>query len=431
MISKIEALGYRCLRYVAQELGGFHVLVGPNASGKSAFLDVPAFMSDVISLSPADAVLVRASDLRDLLWMREGDRLELAIEVSVPDERRKKLNHSNDGRFERARYELAIGLRGEDGEPALLAETFWLIPKDEDHEIRRPPSRTLFPEPPRPPESILRGAGRAPQGWKKIVNKVVESGNDYFSSETSGWNNLFRLGPRKSALANLPEDEVKFPVATWFKELLMLGVQKLALDSDRMRQSSPPLGPKEFVPDGSTLPWVVERLASRHRSRFNEWIRHVKTAVPDLRTVRTVERSEDRHRYLVLEFENGLKVPSWAASDGTLRLLALTLLAYLPDIKGVFLIEEPENGIHPRAIETLFQSLSSVYGAQVLLATHSPVILSVAKPEQVLCFARTGDGATDIVRGSEHPALRNWKGEVNLGTLFAAGVLSEGQVHAG
>ena len=110
-------------------------------------------------------------------------------------------------------------------------------------------------------------------------------------------------------------------------------------------------------------------------------------------------------------------------SDGTLRLLALTLLAYLPGIEGVFLIEEPENGIHPRAVETVFQSLSSVYGAQVLLATHSPVVLSIARPEQVLCFAKTADGATDLVRGSEHPRLKEWKGETDLGTLFASGVL--------
>jgi len=112
------------------------------------------------------------------------------------------------------------------------------------------------------------------------------------------------------------------------------------------------------------------------------------------------------------------------ASDGTLRLLALTLPAYIPELSGVYLIEEPENGIHPRAAETVFQSLSSVYDTQILLATHSPVILSMVDPEQVLCFAKTSDGATDIVSGKDHPNLRNWKGETSLGVLFAAGVLS-------
>ncbi len=82
------------------------------------------------------------------------------------------------------------------------------------------------------------------------------------------------------------------------------------------------------------------------------------------------------------------------ASDGTLRLLALTLPAYLPDFSGVYLIEEPENGIHPRAVETVYQSLSSVYGAQILVATHSPVLLSMVDAKNVLCFAKTPEGAT-------------------------------------
>jgi predicted ATPase len=111
------------------------------------------------------------------------------------------------------------------------------------------------------------------------------------------------------------------------------------------------------------------------------------------------------------------------ASDGTLRLLALTLPAYLNDIKGIYLIEEPENGIHPSASETVFQSLSSVYGAQLLLATHSPVILSHASQDQVLCFKKAESGATDIVLGTDHPQLKNWKGQPNLDVLFASGIL--------
>ena len=110
-------------------------------------------------------------------------------------------------------------------------------------------------------------------------------------------------------------------------------------------------------------------------------------------------------------------------SDGTLRLLALTILAYLPDLQGVFLIEEPENGIHPRAVETMVQSLRSVYGAQVLLATHSPVVLGVAELDEVLCFDKAKDGSTNIMLGSEHPALRDWQHDTDLGSLFAAGVL--------
>jgi hypothetical protein len=71
----------------------------------------------------------------------------------------------------------------------------------------------------------------------------------------------------------------------------------------------------------------------------------------------------------------------------------------------------------------MYQSLSSVYDAQILMASHSPVILSAASPEGVLCFAKTPEGATDIVRGDRHPRLTDWHGEVDLGSLFASGVL--------
>lgn len=427
MISRIEALNYRCLRYVAQDLEPFHVLVGPNASGKSTFLDVFALMSDLIALGPDGAVGDRVPDFRDLVWMREPGHFEIAVEVTVPEERRENFKN---GEYNRARYELSLGIRGEDEQPTILAETFWLIPSQSRSSSELSP-RQLFPELVAPPSTILKSGRRAPDGWKKIVNKVAESGNDYFSSETSNWNNLFRLGPQKSALANLPEDETKFPVATWFKELLMLGIDRLALNSERMRQPSPPRAPRVFLPDGSTLPLVVERLASRNPERFRDWIAHAQTALPELKSIESIERPEDRHRYLVLELHNGLRIPSWAASDGTLRLLALTLLAYLNGPStSVILVEEPENGIHPRAVEAVFQSLSSVYDAQVLLATHSPVILSIAKLNQVLCFAKTAEGATDIVRGSEHPGLKHWKGEVDLGTLFASGVLGDTPVHA-
>jgi predicted ATPase len=212
-------------------------------------------------------------------------------------------------------------------------------------------------------------------------------------------------------------------VSTWLKAVLVDGVQRLVLNSLLMRRASPPGQPRGFRPDGSNLPWVIEHLRKSACERHQDWVAHIRTALPDVQDITTIERPEDRHRYLVVCYRDGLQVPSWMVSDGTLRLLALTLPAYLPDLEGIYLIEEPENGIHPRAVETAFQSLSSVYGAQILLATHSPVILSIAEANQVLCFSKTESGATDIVRGSEHPRLRDWKGETNLGVLFAGGVL--------
>ncbi len=427
MISKIEALFYRCLRYIQQPLAPFQVLIGPNASGKSTFLDVVAFLADVVREKGgvAAAVAARAPGVRDLCWMRGNVRqsdiqqdgvFELVIEAAIP----KLLQKNGHGCV---RYEIRVGLHPGTQETSLLAETLWLKESPSQPEVQPEKQRTLFPLPPAPPDEIVRLSSKKPSGWRRVLNKVPESGNDYFRSETSDWNNLFRLGPRRSALANLPEDEDKFPASIWFRRFLLEGVQRLALNSESLRRPSPPGSPRRFQPDGSNLPWVIQDIQERAPEHLTQWVAHVRTALPDLKAIRTVERPEDRHRYLVLDYDTGLHAPSWLVSDGTLRLLALTILAYIPDLEGIYLIEEPENGIHPRAVETVLQSLSSVYGTQVLLATHSPVILSLARPEQVLCFSRTTEGATDMVRGDNHPALRQWRGETDLGTLFAGGVL--------
>ncbi len=422
--TRIEALGYRSLRYVSQSLGRFHVLVGPNASGKSSFLDVVAFLGDLVRAGVEAAVQgdsrfgipLRAPDGKQLTWMRQQDRFELAMEMAIPESRRMQLKN---GSAVSCRYEVAIDVSG----PLRISgETLWLKPAESDI---GPAQRALFPSPPASPENLVHAPRkRAPAGWKKVVSRSEEPERVMFLSETSGWNNPFRIEADKAALASLPEDEERFPVATWFRRTLAEGVQRLVLSSEDMRRPSPPGRSRGYLPDGSNLPHVVHALQAEHPERCAQWVRHVREALPDLEDISTREREEDRHRYLVLRYANGLEAPSWLVSDGSLRLLALSLLAYLPDLSGIYLIEEPENGIHPRAVETVFQSLSSVYGAQVLLATHSPVVASMAGLDQILCFARTADGATDLVAGTQHPRLREWKGSFDLGTLLAAGVLA-------
>ena len=49
MITRIQALNFRCLQYVAQPVGAFHVLTGANASGKTTFLDILAFIRDLVT----------------------------------------------------------------------------------------------------------------------------------------------------------------------------------------------------------------------------------------------------------------------------------------------------------------------------------------------------------------------------------------------
>lgn len=419
MLTLVEALNFRCLRYVRQKVGRFHVLVGPNASGKTTFLDVIAFLGDLVAEGLEQAVYKRTRNFSDLLWQHSGNRFELAVEASIPPEKRRLLAVQT---YDTVRYEVAIGIDPESKEIVIAEERGWLQVRGHESSTQK----GLFPEPPPPPNTIV-SAGKSSGKRRSLFSKTPGGNDNYYADahqKEGRWAPAFKLGARKSTLGNLPEDEENFPVSAWFKQLLTNGIEKMILNSLLVRQASPPGQARGFKSDGSNLPWVIAGLEERDSARLKHWVAHLRTALPDLADVRTIERADDRHRYLQLEYDGGLEVPSWMASDGTLRLMALTLPAYLDDFGGIYLIEEPENGIHPRAIETMYQSLSSVYGAQILLATHSPVILSVVDPDSVLCFAKNSDGATDIVAGREHPALREWQGAENLGALFAGGVLS-------
>ena len=418
MITLVEALNYRCLRYVQRPMKSFHVLVGPNASGKTTFLDVIGFLSDLVSEGLDAAISERSPVPEELLFARRGDRLELAVEARIPSNLRELTSRPD---LDTVRYEVAIGFdetrRGfEFKDERLLLKKAKVL---EEYQ------RSIFPTPPATSDSLLTNIrGRS---TKVVINKV-QGGNDNFYSETygrsgRGWAPSFKLGTQRSALGNLLADASRFPVATWFQHYLAAGVQRFVLNSRVIKRPSPPTRVAGFLPDGSNLPWVAARMREENPKRYDMWIAHLRTALDDLEDITTIERPEDKHCYMVYQYAGGLKVPSWLVSDGTLRLTALTLPAYLTGFQGIYLIEEPENGIHPKAVVTAYDSLSSVYESQVLLATHSPVVLNTVGIENVLCFAKDDTGATDIVLGSEHPMLRQWQGKTDLGTLLASGVL--------
>jgi len=417
MFTRIQTSGYRSLKAVDQELASFQALVGPNASGKTTFLDVVGFLSDLMrhrgEINPV--AQARSATFEKLTWMGKGASFQLAVEAEIPAGVRSAMSETlRDS--DRVRYELEVGLL--DGEVGINHEILWLV----KHTPPKGRQVELFPAPQGERPELVSRAGRG----RKVAVKKAPGGNDNYYNEgkRKTYNPSFKLGRGRSALANLPADTESFPVSSWFRTYLEQGVQPFVLNSQIIQKPSPPGLHRRFRTDGSNLPWVVAELR-KDRTRFAAWLNHVRTALPDITDVQTVERPEDRHSYLVIHYANGATVPSWLASDGTLRLLALTIPAYLPEIDGTFLIEEPENGVHPRALETVLQSLSSIYSGQVLIATHSPVALNLLAPAQILCFAKDTDGATDIVAGDKHPALRDWKeGEPDLGVLFASGILS-------
>lgn len=404
MITCIEALNYRCLRYIRQELEPFQILVGPNANGKSTFMDVVALLGEIAQPGVGTKAIDRRSqDLQELLHHHEGDRCEFAIEF-----RMREVDRSD----RTCRYEIEIGHATHTNEVCNLRERVRLV-------SGRPSQFSGIPD------SVF-GGGDESRGDLLVEQKFDAARSLVVYERSSG--NLIEVptsgvSPTTSVLHWVLDSDPANQLLSTVASELRRASSLLMLDSLQLRKPSPPGHGLSFQSDGSNLPFVIDHFKTKSPERFKDWIAHVHTALPDLVDIHVIEREEDRHKYLKLEYAGGLRVPSWLTSDGTLRLLALTLIGYLPDLEGIFLIEEPENGIHPAAMETVYQALRSGYGAQVLLATHSPILLGCAEPHEILCFGKDDDGATTIVRGDVHPAFKRWQGNLDMQTLFASGVL--------
>jgi hypothetical protein len=295
MFKRIQTRYFRCLKSVDQTLGPFRALVGPNASGKTTFLDVIGLLGDLVRNrgDVLEIVRLRSSSFKKLLWMGFGNSFQLVVEAEIPETVRK-LMAEDKKRFKLVRYEVEVGLEPGTNEIGLDYENLWLKePASEDQSAQH----SFFPELQLQSPSII---SRSQKGQKSALSKKPGGNDNYYPEGRDSYTPSFKLGHGKSAVANIPADTESFPVSTWFRNLLEKGVQPFVLNSQLMRQPSPPGLGRRFQTDGSNLPWVVAELGQDPK-RFQAWLEHVRTALEDIKDVDSVERPEDKHRYLVIE----------------------------------------------------------------------------------------------------------------------------------
>jgi predicted ATPase len=255
---------------------------------------------------------------------------------------------------------------------------------------------------------------------------------DFYRREGGRYTDSFEFGLDKLALSLTPPDVQRYPTGNAVKNFLMAGVRYLQLNSVAMRQPTPATRPAELSLDGTNLARVVGNLIRNGGSTagklegaraMERWTEHLRYALENLESIQWAKRESDNAEYLVLRFAGGLECPSWLLSDGTLRMLALTLPAFLPGGDRVYMVEEPENGVHPQALEIILKALQAIPSAQVFVATHSPLVVQQAGVAPLLCFTRDERKGVAIVHGAKHPALRDWTGSPDLATIFASRVL--------
>lgn len=117
---------------------------------------------------------------------------------------------------------------------------------------------------------------------------------------------------------------------------------------------------------------------------------------------------------------------SYQASDGILRFFALASLLLQPDstMPEVLLIDEPELGLHPHALEVLaglIQKASIV--SQVIVSTQSAPLLSQFAPQDVVTVERK-EGES-VFRRLNETELSTWLAEYTLGELWQKNYIDE------
>lgn len=114
-------------------------------------------------------------------------------------------------------------------------------------------------------------------------------------------------------------------------------------------------------------------------------------------------------------------------SDGTIRFIALTTLFLQPDLPATLIIDEPELGLHPNAIEKLAGMIRSAVAkdCQVIVSTQSTDLISSFGPEDIV--------TVDLADGESHfnrlkpTDLENWLNEYALGDLWKRNIIAGGQ----
>lgn len=449
MITRLEATRYRCFEQLGVDMSEFQVIVGANGSGKTTLIDLPSLFGELLRADNIASVFTlkrgslpaRAAALRELVFAGRGDDFSLALEVKLPEDQRSAwldallanikskrqqevLRNSPDKWPSHLRYELRLEVFNERELNVKNEYLFAFAPSSA-------PDRSVG--------GLLGETNQDKEDWHFILRREYGGPAVFVDEAKTGLRDAdrVRIKPGLLAMSAVKYKSDAFPAASWFYELLTEKVVFLAPDWEQLRAASAPGQEKTLISSALNLPWLALDLRRQglpdeataeeqksYRSRdFNDWVDHVKTALPQVEDIDVKEREEDHHAYFSVRYAGGYSVTSSGLSDGTLRILTLTLLAYLPDAPQLVVTEEPENGIHPSAIEAILQSLESLYSSQVWASSHSPVVLAATKLEQLLCARQTTEHGVVVVAGEEHPRLKDWRGGIDLGSLFSAGIL--------
>jgi predicted ATPase len=190
-------------------------------------------------------------------------------------------------------------------------------------------------------------------------------------------------------------------------------------------RSLPLAGPQKHLNiHGDNLGNVVQFMEREHPKKFQSILEKISSKIPGINKIST-ERSPDGR--LLLRFnDKGFQDPFYAQnmSDGTLKVFAYLLLLEDPSPPPFLCIEEPENGLYHKLLETLAREFrehatGQKGGSQIFVTTHQPYFVDALEPDEVWVLEKGENGFAKIKRASEDPLINNLVSEgLPLGGLW-------------
>ncbi|UTG73672.1 AAA family ATPase [Neisseria subflava] len=377
-INYLEIKGFKSIQNVElKDVSPFMVLAGANGTGKSNFVDALAFLSKVIDMGVSKAVSEFGS-IENLISPKHkaGDisyKIEFEIEKQI------------------YQYEIMIALKNIASrvkEESLKILKSGEIIFDSD-KIRK----ELEAKKESNTSNDLIGAGLLGALRGLILGVLQDSdqiGQDIIYGVATG------IGLKLLTDGKYLSDDSFLRQNKKFQGLRNVKIFRIDPFTIKNRRSTAN-NPTELNRDGSNIAAVLEKLEKDNelREQIIEWMSVI---VPEMKKVSVKTQNIDNSKGLFFEEDSGDRFPAHMVSDGTIYALCL-LVAVLTRVKqpGITIIEEPERGLHPKAIGELIDFIREHASAHhpIILTTHSESVVRSLELEE-LYFVSKSQGKTQI-----------------------------------
>ena len=380
-------------------------VIGRNGVGKSALFDAFGFLADCLKLGVEEACDARGRGGFDRIRSQGSDG-PIEFQVYYREEQRARP----------ITYELAIDA-DDTGRPYVARERL--------RQRRRGQSRGW------PFSFLMMNDGRGPVWKGEAQGQQVEEGAGFdpvrfqeMLDEEESWETEFveLQDKRRLGIATLGALKQHPRIATFRRFIEGWYLSYFTPDAAR---GLPLAGPQPHLSvHGDNLGNVVQFMEREHRGRFDDILKKIAERIPGIDRIDT-ERSPDGR--LLLRFnDKGFADPFYAQqmSDGTLKAFAYLLLLEDPAPPPFICIEEPENGLYHKLLQTLAaefraHATGKKNAPQIFVTTHQPYFVDALRPEETWILEKGEDGFSVIRRASDDKVVKAmFEEELPLGSLW-------------